>query len=265
MRSTVSLSILALGILGGAPGTAFSQAQYRNVDVQVVRQYRDAGIQYEKARALFAKKDFSGAQERLDACLEIMPDYADAHLLRAKILYTEKDYLRALAAVEQAKRGYGATASLRERMSQDRESEIRKRIQQKDADAGDLRVRLAQAPADQRQLIQSQIDRLESERATLDREIRDLTPGLVRIPAEYFFFHGNVLLRLGKYPESIEQYNEALKLDPGYGEAANNLASLYYSARQYEKAMEVVTQAQLKGATINQELKKAIEDGLRKR
>ncbi|MBK6403571.1 MAG: hypothetical protein IPF66_00185 [Holophagales bacterium] len=55
------------------------------------------------------------------------------------------------------------------------------------------------------------------------------------------------------------QYELALKANPGYGEAANNLAALHYSARRYDEAAGVVKEAEGRGVVINPELKKAIE------
>jgi tetratricopeptide (TPR) repeat protein len=67
-----------------------------------------------------------------------------------------------------------------------------------------------------------------------------------------------------KFPEAIAKYDDALRIDPGYADAANNLASLYYSAKQYQKAAEVLSRVEAKGATVNPELKKAIADALPK-
>lgn len=49
--------------------------------------------------------------------------------------------------------------------------------------------------------------------------------------------------RQGKYPEAIERYKAALALRPGAAEALNNLAVMYYSAADYQKAWEFAGRA----------------------
>ena len=84
------------------------------------------------------------------------------------------------------------------------------------------------------------------------------------IPAEYDFLQGNVLLKMGGYTAAAAFYHEALHKLPAYAEAANNLASIYHAAGMLEIARDVVTKAEAAGATLNPELKKAIEEGLAK-
>ena len=71
---------------------------------------------------------------------------------------------------------------------------------------------------------------------------------------------------------SLEQVNaqikaneEALKSDPAWGEAANNLASLYHVAGKHERALEIVTEAEKLGAPLHPELRKSIEAALARR
>ena len=49
--------------------------------------------------------------------------------------------------------------------------------------------------------------------------------------------------RLGKYTESIEAYDQALKLDPEYSIAMNNKGVILSKLGRYAEALEVYDQA----------------------
>jgi len=238
--------------------TSPAQSEHRTLDAQLVRRYRDAEVAYAKARERFDRKDFEGTRKGLDTCLGLVPAHANAHLLLAKVLYVEKDFAGALEEVLRAKSGHETTAAIVSRMQEERMSELRGRLKEKDDALSDLKVRAAQSPGSALAL-QQQMIQVEGEKAEINRILNAQRPDPSAIPAEYSFFHGNVLLRLQRPAEAVVQYELALKANPGYGEAANNLAALHYSARQYDEAARVVTEAEGQGVVVNPELKKAIE------
>jgi Tfp pilus assembly protein PilF len=51
------------------------------------------------------------------------------------------------------------------------------------------------------------------------------------------FTLGNLCLQQGRYPEAIAAYETALKTDPSFAEAWNNLAIAYQDLGQDDKAM----------------------------
>jgi tetratricopeptide (TPR) repeat protein len=51
------------------------------------------------------------------------------------------------------------------------------------------------------------------------------------------FTLGNLCLQQGRYPDAISAYETALKEDPSFAEAWNNLAIAYQNSGQDEKAM----------------------------
>lgn len=51
------------------------------------------------------------------------------------------------------------------------------------------------------------------------------------------FTLGNLCMQQGRYPEAIAAYETALKADPSFAEAWNNLAIAYQNTGQDEKAM----------------------------
>lgn len=150
-------------------------------------------------------------------------------------------------------------------MLKDRQKALRDRMQKKDDAIREQQAYVATLPMERRQKVYDKINQLQGEKEILNREVQEWSKGPVPVPARYSTLHGNILLRLDKLPEATTQYQAALKVDPAYGEAANNLASIYHMAGQNEKAMEIVTEARKRGAKLHPELSRSIEAALAKK
>lgn len=241
---------------------AVPQTVDRSSNADLARKYRDANIVIVRARDAFAKKNYDLARKEASAILAKLPEFAEANFMMAKLTYMEKDYPAALGYIEKAEATHLATLQLGQRMAGDRETSLRRRRDEQVGAVADLRGQLAVERDDQRRLIlQTNIERGERIVADIDRILNDpaaATAGADAIPAEYAFIHGNIFLRMGRADDAATQYIEALKLDPGYANAANNLASLYYSAKQYDKALEVLQGVESRGIGVNPELKQAV-------
>jgi Tfp pilus assembly protein PilF len=263
MRNVFRLATVALAL--GAPlavAQSPGQSEHRAVDAQLVRSWRDASMKVDKAWEALEKKDLAKAKKVAGEAAAIAPEMPDAHILLAKVAYLEKDWPKALEEVVAAESGFEKTGALRERMQDDRIASLRKRVRERDDSIAALRAQMSRTPASGQQAIQMQISRVETEKADLERIIQEPAGVVARVPAEYYFIHGNALLRLKRLDEAVAQYGLALERRPAYAEAANNLASIYYSARQYATAKAAVEKAEAAGAVLNPELKKAIEEGL---
>lgn len=254
--------VLAAAVSASALAQSHANQGYNTSDVQAIKRMKEVNPQLVKARDLVSRREFPAAKKEIEAIIQKVPQLSEAHFLMAKVLYAEKAYPDALASMEKAEQTLGAMGAMMMKMNEDRRQGLSSRRQQQDAVIADLKGRPQPLPlADQ-----ARLDRAEQLRGELDREINELnepTTG-VRMPAEYSFFHGNILLRMQKFNEAAAKYDEALKADPGYADAANNLASLYYQVKQYQKAHDVLTGVEARGGTVNPELKKAVADALPK-
>ena len=263
MRSRLVLAVVLVGFLAGV--RAEGQIEARRVDTVQIQAYKAAGASYEKARKAFEKRDLEKAKKELDACLKRMPEFSEAHFLLAKIAYLEKRYAEALEHMERAETSFDASTAAYLEVQSDRTRELMQRRDDELARLDGLRTALANATSDeQRFIIQGQIDQAERRREELDREIADQPQEVVFMPADYHFFHGNILLRLNRLDDAAFQYREALKIKPDHADASNNLASLYLSAGHPKVAMEILELAEAKGATVNAELKKAVLEALQR-
>lgn len=253
-------AILTLAIAVGPPlvaQTGSEQSEHRTADAQLVRQYRDAEVAYSKARERFDRKNFEGARNELGTCFELIPVHADGHLLMAKMFYVEKEYVRSLAEVERARSGHEAIAAIVAKMQEERMSGLRERVREKDDS-----LAAARAQRNPGQMLSFGPPAASVEKDELNRILNAQRPSAMEVPAEYAFFHGNVLLRMKRLDEATVRYEEALRVRPSYSEAANNLAALYVGAGRYEQALEVVSRAESAGATVNPEMKRAIASAL---
>ena len=254
--------LLAFVVVLLVSGAALAQDLYTSTDAQRVSAYKGASVAYEKALGKMKEKDLDGALDALVVCFEQMPDYPDGHFLKARILYTEKEYTRALGEIEAARAGWEKVADLRDRMEKGKRKPIEERIQSKDQAIYDQRTLLATAPPERRRQIEDKISQLQNERDVLVRELQQWTVAPESVPAPYSALHGTILLRLDRPAEAIPRYEEALATDPGSSEAANNLASIYHLSGKNEKAMEIVQSAKKRGAKLHPDLEQSIAAAL---
>lgn len=82
--------------------------------------------------------------------------------------------------------------------------------------------------------------------------------------AEYYVVNAEALVRLKRWNDAVMRFHEALRLAPANAEAANGLAGVFYLSRRYEQARAVLRNAEGAGATVDAELKRAVEEKLAK-
>lgn len=218
-----------------------------------------ARMNYNKALKYFNKKEYAKAQTALEACLQKMPTYSEAHFLLAKSLYALQAYPEALTEIEQAKATHAESADRLVAMQENRRDDLRRRQRVQDQLISEQKQQLGRTTdPSARVMLEGQISNLERVKNDMERELNEFPPIARGMSADYFFFHGNILLRLQRLDEAVTQYRKALELQPVYPEASNNLASLYYSAKRADLARQVIDEAEAAGVTVNPELKQAV-------
>jgi tetratricopeptide (TPR) repeat protein len=242
------LAVAALAQEPAAPDTALLE-KYRGVMpvLATAREHLDAG-------------DYERAEKQLADLTRFMPDLSEAHLLLAKARYAQERYAAALSAIEKAKATFEGTAADMVKVRAARVAELREEQTARAAAIAAAEAKLHQGNA---KGTQAEIDSARQTVAVIDREIADLAvvPSL-SIPAEYYFFHGNVLVRLRRHAEAVREYETALAILPAYSAAANNLASVFYDAGRYEDARRVIETHEANGAQVVPALKKAVDEAL---
>jgi tetratricopeptide (TPR) repeat protein len=229
-------------------------------DTLTVQAVRAARLQHGKALEAFERREIEPTLEALDAALRLWPDYPDAHFLRAKVAYHQKNYAQAAQHMARAEQALLAAAALQGDAERARKEELQKYLDSERVRTDQMRSAQAQATSDgQRQELQERIDTAERDRGDLQRELGELPGvGASGLPPDYDFFGGNILLRLGQREEAAERYRRAIAAKPDHAEAINNLASLYLDAGQPLLARAVLLQAEAKGVKVNGALKQAV-------
>jgi len=255
--------IFALGSLSGQKGLYLEERM-------MVEKFKRSNAKLEEGKKLFLKEKYDRAEKKLLECLEMFPQNAEARFFLAEVYYKKNDFTTALQSIESAKSNFQAISkfytfthtemldSLRDQRS-NLEDSIRNQEESIRALQGQRQTDEVQA---QIQDAQSRISQTQGEIAKIDTQLRSPVPMTMEVPAEYYFIHGNILFKLKTYQGALDQYLETIRRDPKHNSAYNNLANIYFMAREYPKALDCLKQAEANGVTVNQEFKKAIEEKL---
>lgn len=242
----ISLLIILIFFIGMT--SAFGQEQFK-MDENTFQQFQRAKRMFEKGKVFFLKEKYEKAEKPLKQCLEFFPRYSQADYFLAQIYYKKQDLLKALEHMEKAKANYSFMGNLLV-ASQHKYFDFlrirRKEIQDMLADLTDT----------------DEIEKAKKSIAEIDGRLTEPLPVISEGSADYFYFHGNIFMKLKKFNNAHAQYLEALRLDPTHANASNNLANLYYMVKNYQKALDYLNQAETNGAQINPKFKEAILKGL---
>jgi len=257
MRSRVPVAVALVGLLS-APWS-FAQITPRRSESDTVQAYKLARASYDKALKHFEKRDLDKTMKELETCVSRMADFSDAYLLMAKVRYLEKRFPEALAHMEKAESCIDASNAVYFQAQTDRWRELQQHRDRQDVVIEGLREQLSRATSqDQRIALQGRIDQAMHDRDELQRQLIEPPNEVAGMPADYPFFHGNILLRLNRLDDAAAKYREALKIKPDHADASNNLASLYFTAGHPKVALQILEQAEANGVVVNAELKAAV-------
>jgi tetratricopeptide (TPR) repeat protein len=244
-------------ILFTASGFIFGQPDLKKDEQGFIRKYKLANDQFKKCTKYLLKENYSKAEKGLRKCLEIMPQHVNSHYYLCQLLYRKGELEAALSHIQQAKTHYQSVARMIVSIQKLNSHKIR----------------------EQRKILRETLDSYQGYEANdgacnvkpILNEARDKMTSLdgkeasarqlallEQVPAEYFYTHGNILFKLGRYREAHDQYLEAIKTNPGHGKAYNNLANLYYMAKKYKQSLYYLNLAEEKGIPINHRLKQAV-------
>ncbi len=257
--------VVLISLLGSA--LILSQEDYTREEHLLLQRYKIANSIFEKGKSHFFKGNYKKAEKELKKCLEKMPEHPDAYFFLSRLSYRRGDFVNSLGYIEKAKENYIYIIKLkinREQLYmirlQDRKREIQETLE-------NLKERLSRTTDRREQSqVQAEIGRLNGLLSDIESRLSRPLPTVQKeeeIPADYYYFHGNIFFKVKRYREASDQYQKAIKLDPQHGNAYNNLASLYYMAGEYLKALDYLNLAETKGVKINPELKKAVLKALK--
>ena len=249
-RSLAAALVVTAALLLAGKGTLAQPVNSGDTEAEQLQIYGAAMPMLATAREHIEVSDYARAEKILAGLVTGLPEWSEAHLLLAKSRYAQGRFAAALTAIEKAERTFDATAAVMVKVRDARKAQL---TSQKDAQLTIVGANASAAAADAAKQTITMVDR---ELAALD------AANTTAMPAEYPFFHGNILLRLGRPAEAVDQYRASLAIDPAYGPAANNLASVYYEAKRYQDARDVIETLEAHGQSVNPELKRRVLEAL---
>jgi tetratricopeptide (TPR) repeat protein len=252
--------ILLLG-----PNFSFGQKHFYMKEKEMYEKFKMANKIFLKGKSYFLKENYKKSEKELKKCIETMPEHVKAHFYLSQVLYKKEDFQKALDHIEKAKENFELMADLFAYAHQQYIFQLREQEDILDSQVSALREKLSgTTDADTKRNFEAQIRLLEQKKGTIRSRLTEPVPPSESIPADYFYFHGNIFFMLKKYQEAFREYLEAIKINPRHGNAYNNLANLYHMGKEYQKALDCLNQAEANGAKINSKLKKAILEALGK-
>lgn len=235
--------LLVLSLLIGTK-PAFCQEAFK-MDENTFQKFKLAKRMFEKGQELFLKEKYDKAAEALHECLTNFPNYSQADYFLSQIYYQKGDFDKALDHINKARANYKFMANLLVASQQKYLDELRIEKQELQSILPSITNK-------------EEIERTRKKIDVINSRLTEPLPLVSEMSADYYYFTGNIFMKLKKYNEAHANYIEALKLNPLHGNASNNLASLYFMIKKYQKALDYLTQAENNGVKINPEFKKAI-------
>jgi len=244
---------------------SFGQRDFHMVEKKLVEKFKMADAKFQKGKDLFVKEKYAKAETELKKCLEIMPEHAEAYFFLSQIDYKKGNLEQALANIEKAKNNYEFIGQLYNFTHQERLEALRDEQMRLENELPQLQDALARTTREEeKQKIQISINQIKNSISQISARLNEPIPPALQIPAEYYYFHGNILFKLKNFQEAHVQYKEAVKTNPRHENAYNNLINLFFMIKNYEGALYWVNQAESNGVEVNPELKKAVLKGLNK-
>ena len=256
----IALCLFAAALLVLAPALS-AQKDFNQKEKETVEKYKRAKVHFLKSAEYLKKGKVEKARKEADACLEIFPGYADAHLLLAQLQYQQGQYEDALKKMEAAKSAFDAFNKFYAFSYQEYLTRLREERDRRESQIGDLGQMMETAPsADEKRRLQDQIDKAKQNLATLDIRLRNPIPDTMDLPAEYHFIHGNILFKMKRFDQAQEFYLAAVQADPGHANAYNNLINIFFAKGDTTQALKYLKQAEDNGVKVIEGLKKAVLD-----
>jgi tetratricopeptide (TPR) repeat protein len=247
------MAIFLLTLLWAGAGVPFAVAVPEEpVDshkLMLARTHLDKGMK------LLEKGNQEEAEAEFLEAIRAFPDMADAYIQLGHLSMRRKDYSQGLERYLQARTALTNLQGISRRQEVERARRIQESMDILREQIDQLRV--SQDPADQSEINMkiAQMEKLRQEQTKLRAPVE------LPVPAELSFLVGTARMNLERYDEAIEDYREALAQRPGYGEAHNNLAVIYFYRKDYPRAWEHLHAAEKAGVRINPQFREELSAG----
>ncbi len=223
------------------------------------RREMEAQAYFQEGLRRLSSEDFEEAEEEFKAALRIDPLLVLAHYGLGQTYMAMRRYPDAVVAYFDCKEAYLKAAADQHGRTLEGQSRREDQIRGMRDTIRELRGRLNQPLSDVRRArIMAQIQNLEGAIDGVGRlRGRDFHPS--EVPAEFSLALGSAFFRAGQLDEAEHEYRAAVKVNPKYGEAHNNLAVIYMMAGRLDEAERHMKLAEKTGLRVNPDLKEELK------
>ncbi len=250
-RSKFSVFIIILVLFFWA-NFNFSKENVIKEQNKLIKDLKSANKFLEKGEKQFYKKNYKKAEENFEKCIEIFPNHSNAYFYLSKGYYHIGSFKESLDYIVKAKSTYKdfvkAVITSKHRsldVLKENMKELRNRSNYASTDEAWDQIRIAK-------------NKTREKMNDWQKNYKKSVIALNNFKADYFYFHGNIYFKLKKFQEALNEYVEAIKINPEHNKAYNNLISLLYMAKQYEKASEYLKLAKSNRIKVNPKLEDAV-------
>jgi tetratricopeptide (TPR) repeat protein len=194
--------------------------------------------------------NFNAALPWFRKALEAVPSFPDAHMGLGHVALREHSYETALASYQSAERGYAALGEAIFRRRLVEYDDAQEQIQNLRQELIEMRARANRAGTNENEPGLVAV-RMEQAIAHLEMIKRPDLADIEVAPPEVPFFIGNALMYLGRYSEAIEKWTSAIRRDPSFAPAFNNLAVALWKTGHVSEARACVVRAEALGVVTN--------------
>ncbi|MEN8153971.1 MAG: tetratricopeptide repeat protein [Acidobacteriota bacterium] len=229
--------------------------------------FKKATQYFTEGKILFDKENYKKSLKFFNKCLKQFPSHSDALFYKSQIQYKSGEFPEALGSIESAKKNFEKFAAIKTNTQLEYFANLRERKSKLESDLIDLKSRLANTNTTSSNIkspLESTIDSLTNDLSLINERLKNQVPEVMKTPANYFYVHGNINIKFKKFSEAYDQFIKAVEADPEHGEALNNLATISYMAKKYKEALQFINMAESKKLKINEKLKEAIVNSLKK-
>ena len=236
----IVLLILCLGPLYGQKDKVFDEA---------LMQLRSAGLPFSRGLNEFAKGHNENAAAAFQECVQKMPGHVYAHYYLANLFYIQKDFQKSLFHMEQAVGQFDFMKELGEYADKlgGRKIDSFQRMMETEWDSTNSCRELRRL-----ETLSAEISHDLTAKEYLAQERKRIQD---RQKAHYLYFFGNVLFQLQRFPEASQKYKDAIEINPRHAGAYNNLAAIFYLAKEFPAALAHLERAEQQGLEDNLNLK----------
>ena len=251
--------LLFLAVVVVMTDLSFGQRDFGMSEKALVEKFKRSDVRFQYGKEFFNKEKFDKADKELKACIEIMPEHADAYFYLAQIDLKKGEFNQALADIEKAESNHKFIAQFYAYTQELRFEKLRDDKSRLTSELTAYRGKLASATTEEeRQRVQALLNQTQAQLSSVNSQLNEPLPDVLVIPGNYHYIHGNILFKLQKFQEAHDRYLQAIETDPKHTGAYNNLVNLCYMAKSYDEALKFLNQAETNGVSLNPKLKDAV-------